>query len=80
MRMAASVLAMTRRCALLHAAMSARVEAGDVMRIRYAMAAACPAMVTRSPTLFRKAFHVIGNDELRWVSRTYAFQSFQATS
>jgi hypothetical protein len=25
-------------------------------------------------TLFRKAFHVIGNDDLRWVSLTYAFQ------
>jgi len=29
-----------------------------------------------SPTLFRKAFHIKGNDDLRWVSLTYALQVF----
>ena len=31
---------------------------------------------SRSPTLFRKAFHIKGNDELRWVTQTHAFQVF----
>jgi len=43
--------------------------------------AACPVEVTmarsRSRTLFRKAFHIEGNDDLRWVSLTYALQVFQ---
>src|SRR5260221_9866125 len=29
-----------------------------------------------SPTLFRKAFHIEGNDDLRWVSLTYGLQVF----
>ena len=29
-----------------------------------------------SPTLFRKAFHIKGNDDLFWVSLTYALQVF----
>jgi len=32
-----------------------------------------------SPTSFRKAFHVKGNDDLRWVSVTNALQVFQTT-
>ena len=32
-----------------------------------------------SPTSFRKAFHIKGNDDLRWVSLTYALQVFQTT-
>ena len=43
-------------------------------------AAACPVevMMARSwsPTSFRKAFHIKGNDDLRWVSLTYALQVF----
>ena len=29
-----------------------------------------------NPTFFRKAFHVKGNDDLRWVSLTYTLQVF----
>lgn len=35
---------------------------------------------SRSPTLFRKAFHIKGNDKLRWVTQTHGFQVFQTTS
>ena len=35
--------------------------------------ARCPAS---NPTLFRKAFHIKGNDDLRWVSLTYTLQVF----
>ena len=42
--------------------------------------AACPveAMMARSwsPILFRKAFYIKCNDDLRWVSLTYGFQVF----
>ena len=33
-------------------------------------------MLARSPTLFRKAFHIKGDDDLRWVTLTYALQVF----
>jgi hypothetical protein len=48
--------------------------------VRRPVPAACSVevMMARSwsPTLFRKAFHVKGNDDLRWVSLTYALQVF----
>jgi hypothetical protein len=51
--------------------------------VRRPVPAACPveAMMARSwsPTLFRKAFHIKGNNDLRGVSLTYALQVFQTT-
>jgi hypothetical protein len=32
------------------------------------------------PTLFRKAFHIVGDDDVRWVGLAYAFQVFETTS
>jgi hypothetical protein len=44
------------------------------------LSGACPVevMMARSwlPSLFRKAFHIKGNDDLRWVSPTYGLQVF----
>ena len=48
--------------------------------VRRPVPAACPVevMMARSwsPTLFRKAFDIKGNDDLRWVSLAYALQVF----
>jgi hypothetical protein len=48
--------------------------------VRRPVAAACPVEMMMAPswppTLFRKAFHIKGNDDLRWVSLTYGLQVF----
>jgi len=36
--------------------------------------------VAAALTLFRKAFHIKRNDDLRWISLTYALQVFQTAS
>jgi len=48
----------------------------DHAPVRHPAPAACPVEMT-TRTLFRKAFHIEGNDDLRWVSLTYALQVFQ---
>jgi hypothetical protein len=48
--------------------------------VRRPVPAACPVEMMMAPslppTLFRKAFHIKGNDDLRGVSLTYALQVF----
>jgi hypothetical protein len=48
--------------------------------VRRPVPAACPVEMMMAPswppTLFRKAFHIKGNDDLRWVSLTYRLQVF----
>jgi hypothetical protein len=47
-------------------------------RLSGAPPAACPVEVMMAPlsppTLFRQAFRIRGNDDLRWVSLTYGLQ------
>ena len=49
-------------------------------RLSVAPPAACPVEVVMAPlwppTLFRQAFHIKGNADLRWVSLTYGAQVF----